>query len=248
MIEAVQVLPLTKIVGWGTLVGGALAGTLATLLVLGPMLGFHDWYRQGPGPRTSGVVELPAAFVARPAARAAPLTGVGSVLPALVQGGDAAGPVLPSPPVGDRPANRGAGNDRPSRAPRTPAPQPTTTPVAPVSPPVVSVPVVQPVAPAPAAETTAGTRPGNGNNSFSADSSQASADAKKNADKHERKAAQHQGPTALAVPIADEEADDGKQDDQADEREHGQGQDNDQDLGRGYGHAKDNEFEKDKKH
>ncbi|MCW2990894.1 MAG: hypothetical protein JWM73_1488, partial [Solirubrobacterales bacterium] len=66
---------MTKVIGWAALVGGALSGALAGLLLLGPMLGFYGWDHSGPGARSSGSLALPAALEqARSPATRSPLT------------------------------------------------------------------------------------------------------------------------------------------------------------------------------
>lgn len=138
---------MTRLVGWATLVGGALSGAVAGLLLLGPMLGFYPLGAHSPGPRTTGAVELPAALVQRTAqqpARPAPArspVGAATIGVRSLAVAPASAPAVRAPRVGlgNRPVSVDSG-----------PPAPVVTPQPAAGTPVVAAPVVSaPAAPAP---------------------------------------------------------------------------------------------------
>lgn len=188
---------MRRVLGWAALVGGGLAGAAATLLLLGPMLGFYAWSEQGPGPKSSGSLHLPAGLAQAARDRAAadrvtsplgPLSPAdGSVITVLAPGrsfvaqattprsGGALRPGAQSgSPGGLTPAPTSTQPQTPS-APAAPAPAVPATPAAPSAPQVAEAPAAVPApvvqAPAQTAVSQPVVAPRPSNDSFSASSS-----------------------------------------------------------------------------
>ncbi|MFL5846859.1 MAG: hypothetical protein ACJ762_19420 [Solirubrobacteraceae bacterium] len=245
-----QVLSITKLLGWATLVGGALSAALAALLFLGPMLGFYEFGAHPAGPRTTGAVELPAPLVQQSSApQRASLGTTRSTLGTLgtipVRASDAT--VAPVAPVTRRaprprislgsvtgPVTQGAALPPVALAPapvitpapvvQTPAPVADPAPVAAAAP-TTSTPSRRPVTPSVTTSPDKQEAPARGPDTTAHDDAKAA-----------REAARAQRKQDTAAPAGQQPDQSGAQD-QGDAGERGS-PDYDHDQGRGNGHAR----------